>query len=117
MGGYRILVEHLDLNYKSPMLSKFLRSVVETVDILEYNWIKRFFKFPNKISLRYKYEIRRGEVVRCGQIAVYRSVQRRTNETKRRAKRFFFSLSRRRRPYEAMDPCYQERCWAVFFRK
>ena len=71
--GYRILVEHLDLYYKSPMLSKFLRSVVETVDILEYNWIKRFFKFPNRISLRYKYEIRRGEVVTCPQIAVYRS--------------------------------------------
>ena len=30
------LVEHLDLYYKSPMLSKFLRSVVETVDIFEY---------------------------------------------------------------------------------
>ena len=49
--GYRILVGHFDLYYKSPLLSKILRNFLEIVDILEYNWIQKgFFKFPNGIS-------------------------------------------------------------------
>ena len=116
--GYRILVEHLDLYYKSPLLSKFLRNFVEIVDILEYNWIQKgLFKFPNGISSRLSTNsvverLQDAHKLLC--TALYKEGQ--TGQRDGR-KDFFFSLSRGRRPYEAMDPCYQERCWALFFHK